>query len=454
MFRALRSAAILSFALLAPVMAAAETASFLPVAPHLRPPESGRQDSAAMIADVLSRIRSGYVENVPEEKLVQAAIDGMMAVLDPHSAYMDAEKFGEMKMKTNGEFGGLGVQIEVEDGLVRVLTALEGTPAGRAGIRTGDVLTSLDGMALDGRSTGEVMKMMRGKPGSPVLVTVRHSDGRVVDIALTREVIKTQPVRYRAIGDIGYIRITNFDRQSGPGLADAMATLRAELGGRMAGIVLDLRNNPGGLVTQAVEVADGFLDDGMIVSTRGRGGAELRRYHARPGDLAQGLPMVVLVNSGSASAAEIVAGALQDNGRAVLMGEQTYGKGSVQTIIPLGQGSGMKMTTARYYTPSGRSIQSIGIVPDIGVAGSPAKGDAPARRREADLPNALDNDAPPAETHPRMEIAAPVGLSDDDFQLDRAVDLLAGVPLKDRTGGRVALQDVRSADSAGIRTEF
>lgn len=450
MFRALRSAAILSFALLAPTMAAADTASLIPVTPYISAPAGLRQDSAALIADVLARIRSGYVENVPEEKLVQAAIDGMMAALDPHSSYLDAEKYGEMKMRTNGEFGGLGVQIQVENGLVRVLSAVEGAPAGRAGIHTGDVLTSLDGLSLEGRSTNEVMKMMRGKPGSPVLVTVRRPDGRVADVALTREVIKTQPVRYRAIGDIGYIRITNFDRQTGPGLSDAVAALRSDLGDRLAGFVLDLRNNPGGLVTQAVEVADSFLDHGVIVSTRGRGGVELRRYQAKQGDLARGLPMVVLVNSGSASAAEIVAGALQDNKRAVLMGEQTYGKGSVQTIIPLGRGSGMKMTTARYYTPSGRSIQAIGIVPDIGVDGPMAGGEA-RRKREADLPNALGNDAPPAEAHPRMEIAAPAEASDADFQLDRAVDFLAGIPLQDRTGGRVALQD---ANAGGMRTEF
>ncbi|HSK38550.1 MAG TPA: S41 family peptidase [Arenibaculum sp.] len=426
MLRTLTSAALLSVALLAPVPAAAQTTAVFATKAATKTSVTDDRQSLAKIASVLARIRSGYVEQVSEHQLVEAAIAGMLNTLDPHSKYLDAERFEEMRSKTNGRFGGLGVRVRVEDGVVRVVSIMEGTPASRAGIRIGDVLTSLDGEPLQGLGMAEIIRRMRGEPGSSVVVQVlRDEGGQPFETAMTREVILSTPVRARAVDTVGYIRITNFDRRTGPGLEDAVKTLRHEIGGGIAGFVLDLRDNPGGLVTQAVAVVDAFLDEGNIVSTRGRGGVEIRRYDARRGDLANGLPLVVLVNGGSASASEIVAGALQDHRRALLLGEQTYGKGSVQSVIPLGQGSGMKMTTARYYTPSGRSIQAVGITPDIAVHQVGMDADQSSRRRrEADLPGALANDTPALSHAAGAEIFVPAGAGDRDFELDRAVELL------------------------------
>jgi carboxyl-terminal processing protease len=449
MLKALTSAAVLTLVLTAPVRAMAQP-TVQPTAPATVqvaavPAALQADEGLELLRDVLARVREHYVEPVSERELVEAAVSGMIAALDPHSTFLDAESFRDMRMKTNGEFGGLGVQVRVVDGTVEVLSTVAGAPADRAGIRAGDVLTRVDGVPLAGRRSDDVLRRLRGAPGSDIVVTVRRDGTRSFDLTLTREKIRTQPVTAHAIGNIGYVRVKNFDRRTGPDLETAIGTLHAEIGAPLAGFVLDLRDNPGGLVTQAVAVADAFLESGNIVSTRGRDGVEIRRYDARSGDLAQGLPLVVLVNGGSASASEIVAGALQDHGRAVLLGEQTFGKGSVQTIIPLGGGVGMKMTTARYYTPSGRSIQAVGIVPDIGVRQARLElvADAP-RRREADLPGALGNDAPPAERRPMIELAAGTGEAGGiDFQLERAVDLLVGSSLFNRPGDRrMAVQAV------------
>ncbi|HEV7367956.1 S41 family peptidase [Arenibaculum sp.] len=457
MFRALTSAAVVSLALMAPAQPMAQPTAAATVsapAPASLPAALQADEGLELLRDVLARVRENYVEPISERQLVEAALTGMISALDPHSTFLDSDRFRDMRMKTNGEFGGLGVQIRVDGGIVKVLSTVDGAPAGRAGIRAGDVFTGLDGVPLAGRESADVIKRLRGNPGSKILVTVSRDGGAPFDVTLTRETIRTEPVSARAIGSIGYVRVKNFDRRTGPDLAAAMERLRADIGSSLAGFVLDLRNNPGGLVTQAVEVADAFLESGNIVSTRGRGGVEIRRYDARPGDLAGGLPVIVLVNGGSASASEIVAGALQDHGRAVLLGEQTFGKGSVQTIIPLGSGVGMKMTTARYYTPSGRSIQAVGIVPDIGVRQGRIElvADAP-RRREADLPGALGNDAPPAERRPLLELAAETvagGEGGSDFQLERAVDLLVGSTLfKTPADQRMAVQTVLPARLAG-----
>jgi len=324
-----------------------------------------------LFGDVFEKIRSDYVERPDEQKLVESAINGMLTSLDPHSSYMDPKSYRDMQVQTRGEFGGLGIEVTQEEGLVKVVTPIDDTPASRAGIMAGDLISAIDDEAVMGLTLNQAVDKMRGPVNSSVKLTVlRGAQKEPREVKLTRAVIQIKSVRSRQEGeDIGYIRITQFSEQTFDGVKQALQKFQQDMpGDKLKGYVLDLRNNPGGLLDQSVSVSNAFLEKGEIVSTRGRNADETQRYNARPGDISKGKPVIVLINGGSASASEIVAGALQDHKRATILGTRSFGKGSVQTIIPLGQNNGaLRLTTARYYTPSGRSIQAKGIDPDIQI---------------------------------------------------------------------------------------
>ncbi|KQP88368.1 peptidase S41 [Methylobacterium sp. Leaf113] len=321
----------------------------------------------SLFGDVFEKIRTDYVEKPDEAKLIEAAVNGMLTSLDPHSSYMDSKSFRDMQVQTRGEFGGLGIEVTMEDGLIKVVTPIDDTPASKAGILTNDIITQIDEDQVQGLTLNQAVDKMRGPVNSPVKLKISRKESKdPIEVTLNRDVIKIKPVRSRAEGgDIGYIRLTQFNEQTFDGLRAAIDKLNTDIGAdKLKGYVLDLRNNPGGLLDQAVMVSDAFLDRGEIVSTRGRNPDETQRFSAKAGDLTKGKPIVVLVNGGSASASEIVAGALQDHKRATVLGTRSFGKGSVQSIIPLGGSGALRLTTARYYTPSGRSIQAKGIEPD------------------------------------------------------------------------------------------
>jgi carboxyl-terminal processing protease len=324
-----------------------------------------------LFGDIFERVRSHYVEKPDDSKLVEGAINGMLNGLDPHSSYMDPKGFRDMQVQTHGEFGGLGIEVTMEDGLVKVVAPIDDTPAAKAGVRAGDIITHLNDEAVQGLTLNQAVEKMRGPVNTKIrLKVMRKGLDKPIEIAITRDVIKVRSVRSRTEGDdIGYIRITQFNEQTTDGLKKSIVDITNQLGSdKLKGFVIDLRNNPGGLLDQAISVSDAFLERGEIVSTRGRDPEETQRFNARPGDLTKGKPVILLINGGSASASEIVAGALQDHRRATLVGTRSFGKGSVQTIIPLGSGNGaLRLTTARYFTPSGRSIQAKGISPDIEV---------------------------------------------------------------------------------------
>jgi len=396
-----------------------------------------------LFGDVFERVRAEYVEATTDQEMIEAAISGMLTSLDPHSSYMNAKSFRDMQVNTRGEFGGLGIRVTMEGGFVKVISPIDDTPAFRAGIKPSDFITHLDGKTIQGLTLTQAVDKMRGKVGSDLKLTIRREGKDPFDVTITRAVIKITSVRSRVEKKVGYVRITQFNEQTDKGLKKEMAKLRKEIGPDIQGYVLDLRNNPGGLLDQAIFVSDAFLDKGEIVSTRSRQPEDTQRFNARPGDLAEGLPIVVLVNGGSASASEIVAGALQDHRRAVIMGTKSFGKGSVQTIMPLAGHGAMRLTTARYYTPSGRSIQAKGIDPDILVKQARIETlDAPKRRFESDLRNALDNgddakgknpgdgkatkDSPDAKKKDGKDAMKD---TPQDYQLARALDLLRGVSL-------------------------
>ena len=384
-----------------------------------------------LFGDVFERVRAEYVEEVTDEQLVEAAINGMLTALDPHSGYLDAKKYRDMQVQTKGEFGGLGIEVTMEDGLVKVVSPIDDTPAFRAGIKAGDVITHINEEPVLGLSLAEAVERMRGPVDSPIDLTLRRP-GREepIDVNMARAIITISPVRWRPEGgDIGYVRVTTFNEQTEASLQEAVKSLKDDLGATMKGVVLDLRNNPGGLLEQAVAVADTFLERGEIVSTRGRRSDSIQRFNARRGDAASGMPIVVLINGGSASASEIVAGALQDHHRAIVMGTPSFGKGSVQTIMPLPGHGAMRLTTARYYTPSGTSIQAKGIVPDIEVKQSHVEvlDDDDPDRREADLRGSLQNDQ---QDGAPGDAISPAELGEgEDYQLARALDLLRGVAM-------------------------
>jgi carboxyl-terminal processing protease len=343
---------------------------------------------------VFERVRSDYVEKVDDNKLMKGAIEGMLASLDPHSSYLDARDFDNMRTQTDGNYGGLGLQVTQEDGAVKVIAPTEDTPAWRAGVKSGDYITHLDGVLIVGGALDDAVDKMRGTPGTSIKLTiVRSGRDKPFDVTLTREVIQLRPVKWEVKGDIGIININSFSRNTGADVRAALVGIDKKLGRQPRGYVVDLRSNPGGLLDQAVEVSDAFLETGEIVSQRGRNRRDIERYYARKGDFAHGLPIVVLVDSGSASASEIVAGALQDHHRAVVMGERSFGKGSVQTLIPLDENTALRLTTARYYTPAGKSVQEGGIEPDIQVPqlSDPDYKSRP-KFREADLSRHLINE--------------------------------------------------------------
>ncbi|MBC7950567.1 MAG: S41 family peptidase [Rhodospirillaceae bacterium] len=353
-----------------------------------------------LFAEVFEKVRSDYVEPVNDEELVEAALNGMLSSLDPHSSYLNPKGSRDMDINTRGEFGGLGIEVTMENGWVKVVSPIDDTPAYRAGMQPGDFITHLDGEPVTGLSLSEAVDRMRGPANSDIRLTVRRNGTEPFDVKLTRAVIRIQTVRSNAQGNIGYVRITQFSQSTHADLVKSMAQLKKDIGKDLAGYVIDLRNNPGGLLDQAIAVSDDFLDKGEIVSTRSRKAEDTQRFNARSGDIADGLPLVVLINDGSASASEIVAGALQDHRRAILLGTRSFGKGSVQTLIPLPGHGSMRLTTARYYTPSGRSIQAVGIEPDIKVLQSkiePINVPERERRSEASLRKALVN--PDAKNH-------------------------------------------------------
>lgn len=395
----------------------------------------------ALFGDVFERVRAEYVEPPSEEEMIEAAITGMLAALDPHSSFLNAKNYKEMQVNTRGEFGGLGIQVSMEAGFVKVISPIDDTPAFRAGIESGDLITHLDGESVQGLTLAQAVDRMRGKVGSDIRLTVVREGREPFDVTITRSVIKITSVRSRVEGKVGYIRITSFNEQTDTGLERAFKKLKDEIGDDIQGYVLDLRNNPGGLLDQAIAVSDAFLDRGEIVSTRSRKPEDTQRFNAREGDMAGGLPVAVLINGGSASASEIVAGALQDHRRAVVLGTKSFGKGSVQTIMPLSGSGAMRLTTARYYTPSGRSIQAKGVDPDIEV--KPAKYEEiesnRPRRSEADLRGALDagekkEDADPEKAPEDGDVKegaaeTGAGAQAQDYQLARALDLIRGLAI-------------------------
>ena len=398
-----------------------------------------------LFGDVFERVRADYVEEVSDEELIESAIQGMLSSLDPHSSYLNADSFRDMRVQTKGEFGGLGIEVTMENGLIKVVSPIDDTPAFRAGVEAGDFITHLNSEAVLGLTLNEAVDKMRGPVNTDIRITIRREGRDAFDVTITRAVIKITSVRNRVEDNVGYIRITAFNEQTSPGLEKAVKKLKKEIGDKLAGYVLDLRNNPGGLLDQAIAVSDAFLQQGEIVSTRGRDPDDSQRYNAREGDIASGLPLVVLINGGSASASEIVAGALQDHRRAIVLGTDSFGKGSVQTIIPLSGNGAMRLTTARYYTPSGTSIQGTGIKPDIVVEQATIETvESKPRRREADLRGALDkggqNGPPPddGETGAKDDGETDAKEGDEkkpsattpakvDFQLARALDLLRGL---------------------------
>ncbi|MCB6179807.1 S41 family peptidase [Rhodobacter sp. Har01] len=410
--------------------------------------ESSVYEQLDLFGDIFERIRAQYVEPVETEKLVEAAINGMLTSLDPHSSYLSAKDFEDMQVQTKGEFGGLGIEVTQEEGFVKVISPMDGTPAAKAGIQAGDFITHVNSESILGLTLDQAVDLMRGPVGSEIIITVvREGVPDPFDVSILRDTIKLTAVKGRVVGKAVVLRITTFNDQTTPGVVEALKKGIEELGGidNLEGVVIDLRNNPGGLLNEAISVSDAFLETGEIVSTRGRNPQDGERYNAKPGDLISGKPIVVLINGGSASASEIVTGALQDHHRAIVVGTKSFGKGSVQTLIPLKADGAMRLTTARYYTPSGRSIQALGISPDI-VVQQPAppppgtteteaekeESAAMKERSEADLRGAISNDSMTEdekrvyqEEQARAEESAK--LRDEDYQLAYAVDILKGL---------------------------
>lgn len=429
-----------SFSLLSLLLAGIATAADPTSAPPPPPPVDDTAvpyEGLKTFSEVYGRIRQDYVEPVKDDKLLEDAIRGMLTGLDPHSAYLDKEQYEELKVGTTGQFGGLGIEVGMENGFVKVIAPIDDTPAQKAGIKAGDLIIRLDDKPVKGMNLNDAVKIMRGEPGSPIMLTVvREGREQPIKVKIVRDIIKVKSVKNRMLEEgYGYIRISSFQAKTGENVVEAIDELKKN--GKLRGLVLDLRNNPGGVLNAAVSVSDAFLDGGLVVYTDGRIEDSKMRFSASPGDLVEGAPVVVLINAGSASASEIVAGALQDHKRAVIMGEKTFGKGSVQTILPTSNGGAVKLTTARYYTPSGRSIQAEGIVPDVPI--SHVKVEAVAQSefeplKEADLTNHLVNNKASAkkEEGAKDENGKPKegpdgGLALQDYPLSEALNLLKGI---------------------------
>ena len=397
-----------------------------------------------LFGDIFERIRAQYVEEADSKALIEAAINGMLTSLDPHSSYLSASDFDEMREQTKGEFGGLGIEVTQEEGYVKVVAPMDGTPADKAGMLAGDFITHVNGESVLGLLLDDAVNLMRGEVGSEIILTVvREGTDETFDVSIIRDTIKLTAVKARLVGGTVVLRISTFNEQTQPGLEEGILKMVAEAGGmdKVNGFVIDLRNNPGGLLNQAISVSDSFLESGEIVSTRGRSAADGERFNAVAGDLAAGKPLVVLINGGSASASEIVAGALQDQRRSIVVGTRSFGKGSVQTLIPLKGDGAMRLTTARYYTPSGRSIQALGVMPDIVVnqpvrppvvEGAEAPKTAVEPRTEASLRGAITNDSMSEDERKQLEedrarTEESAKLRDEDYQLAYAVDILRGL---------------------------
>jgi len=381
-----------------------------------------------LFADVLARVRTDYVVDVNDGELIEDAINGMLQSLDPHSSYVNPDAFRELQIDTSGQYGGLGMEVTTEEGFVKVISPIDDTPAKKAGIKAGDYITEIEGESIMGLSLTEAVKRMRGKPGEPITITIAREDEESEEYTLVREIIKRQTVKHEVKDGVGYIRIAQFNEKADEGLGKAIQSLKKELGSSMPGIVLDLRGNPGGLLDQSVNVSSAFLDGGEVVSTRGRSTNDTERYNGQKGQLAKGIPLVVLIDGASASASEIVAGAVQDRGRGLVVGMTSFGKGSVQSVIPLrgGRDGALRLTTQRYYTPSGRSIQGTGIDPDIFVSAIPDDGKERKIRRESDLPNAIENETDTEEEIEEIAIDYPPEDFEisDDYQLQKAIEIL------------------------------
>ena len=381
-----------------------------------------------LFGEAFEKIKNNYVEEVTVKKLIESAIDGMLNSLDPHSSYLNTDELDELRVQTKGEFGGLGIEVTLENGLVKVISPIDDTPAERAGVRSGDMITHLDDEPVLGMTLSEAVSIMRGKVGSKIKLRVSRNEVESLDIEITRAIIELKAVKSRLEDNIGYIRVSSFNQKVDQEIIKAIKSFDKQKENKIVGYVLDLRNNPGGLLDQAVNVTDIFLEKGEIVSTRGRKKSEGNRYNAVKNDLTNGLPLVVLINQGSASASEIVAGALQDHKRAIIMGTKSFGKGSVQTIIPSGENVAIKLTTARYYTPLGRSIQQTGIDPDILVEQAELKKiDQISNRQESDLRGSIKNEQAVKEEENKEK-------SDDkpsfeDYQLSRALDLISAISI-------------------------
>ncbi|NOZ65487.1 MAG: S41 family peptidase [Alphaproteobacteria bacterium] len=415
-----------------------------------------------LFGDVFEKIRSQYVREVTDEELIEAAINGMLSSLDPHSSYLTAKGFDDMQVQTKGEYGGLGMEVTLDKGVVRVVSPIDDTPASRAGIQSGDYITKLDGESIMGLGLTEAVSKMKGEVGTDIVITVvRKGEKEPLEITLTRDTITLKSVRHHLEGEVGYVRISSFTEKTESGLIDALDKIKTELGDNLQGIVLDLRNNPGGLLNQSIAVSSQFLARGEVVSTRTRNDEHVQRYPARKGDSIDGKPLIVLINGGSASASEIVAGALQDHRRAVVVGTQSFGKGSVQTVIPLGANGAMRLTTAYYFTPSGNSIQGEGITPDViveQVRFDKSKTINSRRRSEHDLRGSLANpnekkdekdkkDKKDEKSVPKdvkadnkdkvgedsdgdkKDEARPLTTAQEDYQLNYAVNLLHGMSI-------------------------
>ncbi|WP_170525885.1 S41 family peptidase [Ruegeria arenilitoris] len=404
--------------------------------------KAGVYEQLDLFGDIFERIRAQYVEEVAPEELIEAAIDGMLTSLDPHSSYLSPDDAEQMRVQTRGEFGGLGIEVTQEDGFVKVVSPIDGTPADEAGIEAGDFITHVDGESILGLTLDKAVDLMRGPVGSEIVITVvREGEPDPFDVTIIRDTIKLTAVRARTEGASVVLRVTTFNDQTFPNLKEGLEKQIAEAGGidKVNGFVLDLRNNPGGLLTQAIKVSDAFLNEGEIVSTRGRNPEDGERFNATPGDLAQGKPIVVLINGGSASASEIVAGALKDHHRAIVVGTKSFGKGSVQTVMPLRGDGAMRLTTSRYYTPSGRSIQALGVSPDIIVEQPRVRPEAEEEeesnartRSEADLRGSLNNDSLTEDEirqieEDRTKAEETAELRNEDYQLAYAIDILKGL---------------------------
>jgi carboxyl-terminal processing protease len=403
-------------------------------------------DDLKTFTEIYTQIKTYYVEPVDDKKLFTDAVQGMLSGLDPHSSFLDKDSYRELREETKGEFGGLGIEVTMENGFVKVVTPIEDTPAAKAGVKTGDLVIRLDDKAVKGMTLQEAVRMMRGKPGTPISLTIaREGEAKPIKVTLTRSVIKIQSVKQKLLDKgYGYVRITQFQETTVKNLGDSIERLKKENNGALKGLVLDLRNNPGGVLEGAIGVSDAFLDKGLIVYTKGRINESRFEQSAKLGDLMNGAPIVVLINGGSASASEIVAGALQDHQRAIVMGTKSFGKGSVQTIVPMSDDRGLKLTTARYYTPNGRSIQAVGIEPDIVTEDAKiTKSEEADRLREADLMRHLENSgtqatlpAPAAEELKKADSKKKSDLPGaDDYQVQEALNLLKGISIYKVRGG-------------------